>query len=144
MKNHVLVKMLLLSTLGCLFCARMLLQSAYMFMQRIHCQCPVYYYVHSYISHCKKLFRSQTLSAAMRDIGGGVLTLRSPNSSCSYHLLVLAHTKHTYHPYLVSFPFFYTIPICLLFKIRRIFYLLVSSNFYIHQCKSLSGGQAPE
>ena len=28
------------------------------------------------------------------------------------------------HPYLVSFPF-YTIPICLLFKIRRIFYLLV-------------------
>ena len=34
-------------------------------------------------------------------------------------------------PYLVSFPF-YTIPICLFLKIHRIFYLLISSHFYIH------------
>ena len=40
-------------------------------------------------------------------------------------------------PYLVSFPF-YTIPICLFLKIHRIFYLLVSSHFYIHSVYVLS------
>ena len=40
-------------------------------------------------------------------------------------------------PYLVSFPF-YTIPICLFLKIHGIFYLLVSSNFYIHSVYVLS------
>ena len=56
---------------------------------------------------------------------------------------VLAHNQceHIHHvlcdPYLVSFPF-YTIPICLFLKIHRIFYLLVSSHFYIHSVYILS------
>ena len=37
---------------------------------------------------------------------------------------IVCEASATSHPYLVSFPF-YTIPICLLFKFRRIFYLLV-------------------
>ncbi|CAI8040083.1 hypothetical protein GBAR_LOCUS22337 [Geodia barretti] len=52
------------------------------------------------------------------------MTCGSPNSS----LASLCFHKH--NPYLVSLSF-YTIPICTLFLIRRIFYLLVSTHFYI-------------
>ena len=56
----------------------------------------------------------------------------------THDVKIVCEACATSHPYLVSFPF-YTIPIYLLFKIRRIFIYLSPLIFIYIQCESLSG-----
>ena len=61
---------------------------------------------------------------------------------CQRAHICLLTMLHVSHPYLVSFSF-YTLPICLILKIRRIFNLLVSTHFYILLRISLWKGASP-
>ena len=111
-------------------------------MQRIHCQCPVYYYVHMSLT-VRSCLGVKPFQQQCDDIGGGVLTLGTPNSSCNYHL-------HTFE----LIPHILTIPILspILF-IRSLyasflkfvgFFIYLSPLIFIYNlCKSLSGGQVP-
>ena len=66
--EHPELPSLVLSVQGCCY-NQLVMYNITCVMQIIHCQCPVYYYVHMSRT-VEKLFRSQALSAAMRQYRG--------------------------------------------------------------------------
>ena len=110
-------------------------------MQRIHCQCHVYYYVYMSLT-VKSCLGVKTFQQQCDDIGDGVLTLGTPNSSCSYHLTFQLIPHILTIPILPPFLFIPSLYASFL-KFVGFFIYLSPLIFIYTQCKSLSGGQAP-